>query len=173
MTNHTCGNIFYTSNNMDRTSSLKSAMKQPRRASLTSKYPRSIDVAISICETPCCDSGNGVQVETRASQCRTAVSFALDVLTADEQDGQRDHVQSSTITSATTPVSSSTTCTSAESTYGYDDLDVSMTKGTSSSSRRRYARRCSVTEFSLKAAVMAQVQLARDLQLARGLHTRR
>ena len=49
--------------------------------------------------------------------------------------------------------------------YGYERSTsdpISLGKATFGSNRRRYQRRCSVTEFSLKAAVLAKVQYERQ-----------
>jgi hypothetical protein len=93
----------------------------------------------------------------RAQRCSRLVDAALSAL--DETDDNDSFPQASPSSAQESP-----SMPSAESLYGYEELPsppapvcVSKMAG-----RRRYQRRCSVTEFSLKAAVLAKVQLSRE-----------
>jgi hypothetical protein len=161
MTFHSTAAASHAAVNVTPASPLKSAMKQARRASLTSKFPRCSSFSTS-------DSWrtNGTTHEQRALRCKTLVAQALNALKPHEDD--HDEFDQGIASSSTN--SMRTSSCAPESLCGYGEMEVpikvDMYKA-SSSSRPRYQRRCSVTEFSLKAAVLAKVQLARELELQR------
>ena len=98
----------------------------------------------------------------RQQRCQNLVDEALSALN-DSEDVP------TAATSQTPPVpqdakrasSASLPIPSAESLYGYNDCSPLTPRVSKMPGRRRYQRRCSVTEFSLKAAVLAKVQLGR------------
>lgn len=98
----------------------------------------------------------------RAQRCQSLVDAALSALNDDPE--QVEDVRESP-PSVPTTTNTAPQVPSAESLYGYEmpRVSVSVSKlSVSGGNRRRYQRRCSVTEFSLKAAVLAKVQLGRE-----------
>ncbi|CAB9496270.1 expressed unknown protein [Seminavis robusta] len=177
-------------NGVTPTSPLKSLTKQPRRASLTSKFPRSSSLFSEQWKLSASEEVRKAQdqilsyralrrvsvggtPEQRAMRCKSLVSAALDTLSQDVTEGS-DMSMSSSAPEQRVPVPV-TEVPSKESLYGYEEhtpaptcaaaAAAAPTVRKANSSRRRYQRRCSVTEFSLKAAVLAKVQLARESRL--------
>ena len=90
----------------------------------------------------------------RAKRCQNLVNAALSALNSGEQEMCDVSTRSCPPTATATP--------SAESLYGYNELPTLPSINKPKTQRRRFQRRCSVTEFSLKAAVLAKVQLSRE-----------
>ena len=105
----------------------------------------------------------------RQQRCQNLVDEALSALNDSEDVPTAATSQTPAVpqdvgmtSSASPPIpSASPPIPSAESLYGYDDYSPVTPRVSKMPGRRRYQRRCSVTEFSLKAAVLAKVQLGR------------
>lgn len=125
--------------------------------------------------------------EQRAQRCHSLVSEALNVMQDEEVDFSSAATSSSStaprvLSAPQNPLPSTDTVSVEDLGYGDDSVPAAPTKSshqdlgyerstsdptslgkaTFGSNKRRYQRRCSVTEFSLKAAVLAKVQYERQ-----------
>ena len=120
--------------------------------------------------------------ESRAQRCQSLVSQALTVLKTDEDEDDSSVTADSDFSTTSTSAAPRMSSMPSQEDLGYGsdepecaapqksvqfEMPTSFSVSDASKSalnRRRYARRHSVTEFSLKAAVLAKVQLARQQQ---------